>query len=107
MKIKILAIDDERSFDDADLICRTYSEGEKAILEGGWDALYLDHDLADMSVPEKTGYSILLLLEDPDNAHLRPSIVVLVTANSSAYPKMEMALFSMGYEKAGPKTYSL
>ncbi len=44
--MKELLIDDKRTIEGA-RIARTFDEGIRALMEGGWDVLHLDHDLAD------------------------------------------------------------
>lgn len=69
------------------LIARTYTLGVDALrLMGPWDILYLDHDLAapGLTQPEKTGYDIILWLEEQlhnKNYHLIPGEMICVSAN--------------------------
>ncbi len=93
-KEKILAIDDYRELCFADILCRTYSTGIKALkLLGPWDKLYLDHDLGainqeyDNRGHELTGLHILRFLED--NPKFMPKEIHIITGNAAARPKME------------------
>jgi hypothetical protein len=105
---RYLMIDDERGYlhiqdqhvrtygplvDQADLcICRNYSDGIKALQEGGWDCLYLDHDLKSFDVDgrEKTGYDVMVFLEQ--NLELLPKRIVCVSANPSGRKRIEQVI---------------
>lgn len=88
-KESTLLIDDIRTI-NVDRIARTYEEGIAALQEKRWDVLYLDHDLGDKSVPEKTGYTIVCWLEQHPE-HL-PGKIVLVTNNGSGRERMQLVL---------------
>jgi hypothetical protein len=90
---KVLLIDDQRTL-PADVIARTYDQGVQALEEGNIRRLLLDHDLADLD-PKKTGYGIILLLEECEE--MRPEAIHLVTANPVGKLNMEAALTAMGY----------
>jgi hypothetical protein len=85
MEKKTLLIDDMRDI-NATRIARTYDEGITALKEGGWDVLYLDHDLGDMAIPERTGYTVLCFLEE--NPQYLPVRIELVTSNPVGRLKM-------------------
>ena len=86
-----LLIDDERNL-KADAIARTPVMAKKLLQMGGWDGLYLDHDLASY---EDTGYSILTWgLEN----NLIPNKVEIVSSNPVGVKNMADALESAGYE---------
>ena len=58
---------------------RNYEDGVQALQEGGWDLLLLDHDLGDPRQPEKTGYDIMVFLEE--NQELLPGKIACVSSN--------------------------
>lgn len=63
--MRTLLIDDFRNL-QADIIARSYEEGLRQLkLNGPWDLLLLDHDLAsfDKFGLEQTGYDIICWLE--------------------------------------------
>jgi hypothetical protein len=91
---RVLLIDDKRIL-NAHKTARTYEDGIKAIDEGGWDVLLLDHDLGDTN-PQHTGYGIVQHMEE--NPELRVPEVRLVTANPVGKANMEAGLLSMGYK---------
>lgn len=73
--MKILVIDDIRTFAEAEYHARTYAEGIDALTEEEWDILYLDHDLGE----DKSGYDVLCFLEE--YPEYLPGEIQLVTAN--------------------------
>lgn len=87
---RILLIDDVRNM-DADVIARNYWEGIKQLeLNGPWDLLLLDHDLAsfDKHGREKTGYDVMLYLEQfPSKL---PKEIEFVTSNPVGRQKMKV-----------------
>lgn len=94
---RILAIDDCRELGCAHVLCRTYSDGEKALrLMGPWDVLYLDHDLGSMGIErtetgkELTGYSIMEFLEN--NPQYLPKKIVVVSDNPVGRKKIEVVI---------------
>lgn len=93
---RILLIDDVREnsylvsskgLEPATHIARTYDEGLRLLKEGNWDELYLDHDLADTQVPERTGYTLLCFIEE--FPQYLPKAITLVTANPVGRYKMQ------------------
>jgi hypothetical protein len=90
---KVLLIDDLRDL-LADVTARTYDEGVRFLEAGNIRLLKLDHDLGDTN-PHKTGYGIILLLEECPE--LQPEEIELVTANPVGKTAMEAGLQSMGY----------
>jgi hypothetical protein len=91
---KVLLIDDQRIL-NAHKTARTFEDGMKALDEGPWDLLLLDHDLGDKD-PRHTGHGILQHLEEyPEK---RPREVRLVTANPVGKAAMEEDLLAMGYK---------
>jgi DNA modification methylase len=59
---------------------RTFDEGIKALNEGPWDLLLLDHDLGDYKADrERTGYDVACYLEE--HPELLPGKTVCVSAN--------------------------
>ncbi|MCX6745197.1 MAG: hypothetical protein NTX82_06785 [Candidatus Parcubacteria bacterium] len=86
--MRMLLIDDVRSYANMSKIARTFEQGIEALKEGNWDVLYLDHDLGQ---PEpKNGYQILCWLEE--HLEFLPKQIVLVTSNPVGRQKMEMVL---------------
>jgi len=80
--MRILAIDDTRELPEAHVLARNFNEGLRQLeLNGPWDLLLLDHDLAsfDSDGVEKTGYNIMCFLEE--NPHLMPKKIECVSAN--------------------------
>ena len=99
--IRVLLVDDIRTVDVAGgrlwanrhtrpifvKTCRTYDEGLEAIKnDGPWDVLLLDHDLADLNIPERTGYTLLCYLEE--NLDKLPATIEIVSANPVGRQKM-------------------
>jgi len=89
--MRYLLIDDLREV-GADYTARTYADGIDALRKGGWDVLYLDHDLGcfDESGREQTGYDIMCWLEA--NPEFLPGKIVLVTSNPSGRQKMQQVV---------------
>lgn len=83
---RILLIDDLRTLTKPGEIARTYADGIKALQNGPWDELYLDHDLGE----EKTGYDIMNWLEA--NPEYLPGEIKFVTANPVGRKNMEVVL---------------
>jgi hypothetical protein len=80
--MRILAIDDTRELTEAHVLARNFKEGIRQLqINGPWDLLLLDHDLAsfDSDGREKTGYDIMCFLEE--NLHLAPKKIECVSAN--------------------------
>jgi hypothetical protein len=80
--MRILAIDDTRELTEAHVLVRNFNEGIRQLqLNGPWDLLLLDHDLAsfDLDGREKTGYDVMCFLEE--NMHLAPKKIECVSAN--------------------------
>jgi len=77
---RCLLIDDIRDL-AADVIARNYFEGIKQLkLNGPWDLLLLDHDLASfIDSKEYTGYDIMCWLEG--NQEYLPSEIICVSSN--------------------------
>lgn len=71
---RTLSIDDERNL-GTDRVARTFDDGIKALRdEGPWYAVWFDHDLGEIG-PQRTGYDILLWLEQhpqywPERIHV-------------------------------------
>jgi hypothetical protein len=94
--MRILLIDDLRTFNGIDVIARNYYEGIRQLeINGPWDMLYLDHDLGgarnnsystDLN-REMTGYDILCWLEE--HREFLPKEIILVTDNAVGRQKMQ------------------
>lgn len=80
------------------VVARGFNEGLKALAEGGWDCVYLDHDLGCfMFGIEYTGYDILCALERTKTIPL-PGAIELVTSNPVGRTRMEQVVRKL-YEK--------
>ena len=89
--MKTLLIDDMRNI-DVTRVARTFDEGIEALKEGGWDTLFLDHDLAsyDSEGKEKTGYDVMCWLEaNPE--HL-PKSIKIVSSNPVGRRNMQVVI---------------
>lgn len=104
--MKVLLIDDEREVPhiksmygvDVTRVAKSYDEGIKALQEGGWDILLLDHDLN--SYPdgvEKTGTDVMKFLQE--NPNLLPHSIVFVTMNPGGRRRMEGILQDIHKQK--------
>ena len=94
---KTLLIDDVRTL-KVNTICRTYTEGLKALKDDDWDEVYLDHDLGET----KTGYDILCSLIKSD-WQKRPKKILLITSNPVGKKNIEGLLIQLGYQLIGDK----
>lgn len=82
--MNILVIDDKRYFPENYLdtysYARTYDDGIKALKNGKWDMLFLDHDLGCFKDGrEYTGYDIACWLEE--NPEYLPNEVICISSN--------------------------
>lgn len=86
-------IDDERYYNNVDIIARTYESGMEILrrFKDCIDLLYLDHDLGH---PQKTGYDILTWAIENGFA---PDKITLVTMNPSGMKNMRNVLEHSGY----------
>lgn len=89
-----LLIDDERTMSEG-IIARDYASGRKMLAFGGWDVLYIDHDLGE----SKNGYD--LITEFLENGLGLPDKVVIVSANPVGFAKIRAALIYDGYSQLG------
>ena len=93
--MRTLLIDDIRNL-EADVIARNYTEGIKQLqLNGPWDLLLLDHDLASfVNGREMTGYDVMCWLEQ----HLEylPKSIQCVSANPVGRNRIELVAKSLG-----------
>lgn len=89
----ILLIDDMRVL-PATRIARTFEAGITALQESTPDLLKLDHDLGSED-PKKTGYGIVLFLEQ--EMDIRPKEIEIVSSNPVGIINIKTALESMGY----------
>lgn len=94
---KRLLIDDFRDPDNylADTVARTFDEGIEQLKKGGWDVLYLDHDLGELDrhgnvCIYKTGYGIMCWLEF--HQEYLPVSIVLVTSNPVGRRNMQVVI---------------
>jgi len=112
MTYRILAIDDERYCEFANVVARTYKAGIEAITKlGPWDKIYFDHDLGAVEKQcgtngfELTGYDLMCFIEA--NPQYRPKQIGLLTANPSGRLKMVAAIQAMGYVSVSPNEWTL
>jgi hypothetical protein len=84
-----LLIDDIRDL-NVDVIARTPDAGKKLLALGGWECVFMDHDLGF----DETGYDVTkwALAEG-----FMPDKVQLVTSNPVGRQNMAKALLSYGY----------
>lgn len=88
--VKTLLIDDLRNM-DVTRTARNYNDGIEALKEGGWEVLYLDHDLADYSEGvERTGYDVMCWIEV--NPELKPGRIEIVSQNPVGRQKMDVVI---------------
>lgn len=95
--MKVLMIDDIPSSKSVSLVptrtALTFDEGISALNEGGWDVVYLDHDLGDED-PKKTGYALMCYLEE--NTHLMPKEIIFTSRNPVGLKNMKAVYSKLG-----------
>jgi len=108
MSKQVLLIDDTRDEGSPnirmrlDIIARNYWAGIECLKMKKWDLLLLDHDLNSFEDPkdghsEKTGYHIMLFLEEfPEYL---PKEIILVTSNPVGRVRMQQAIDSLKKRK--------
>jgi len=111
--MRILLIDDQRNFNDVTRVARTFDEGIRALQEGNWDLLYLDHDLGDtrgsdlVPRPENkndwTGYDIMCWLEQ--HPEKLPGRIVIVSANPVGVERMRLVVRKLYSGRRSMKNY--
>lgn len=108
--MKVLLIDDQREAPhiksmygvDVTRVAKSYDEGIRALQEGGWDVLLLDHDLN--SYPdgvEKTGSDIMKFLQE--NQNLLPQSIIFVTMNPGGRRRMQGILHDIQKQQSMSK----
>lgn len=90
----ILLIDDKRDMPSG-VIARDFESGKKMLALGGWEKLYIDHDLGEL----KTGYH--LITEFLENGLGLPDIVHIVSSNPVGFQNIAVALKRHGYKQLG------
>ena len=98
--MRVLAIDDSRDMTQASVVARNYDEGIRQLqINGPWDVLLLDHDLAsfDEAGKEKTGYDIMCWLEE--NTQFLPGKIECVSANPVGRARIISVCVSLYREK--------
>jgi hypothetical protein len=97
--MRILLIDDKKTPQelgyDVERIARDFNQGIAALVEGGWDLLLLDHDLADFTGPggeERKGWHVLRWLARPENRQYIPAKVKCVSHNPEGIRDIEDAM---------------
>ena len=84
---RVLVIDDQREFPEADYVAKTAQEGKHQLEHNGpWHLLLLDHDLNSYTEFSKeiTGYDIMCWLEE--NPQFLPKSIALITSNLISTP---------------------
>lgn len=91
MTKRYLLIDDCRNI-TVDVIARNYFEGIKQLeLNGPWDQLLLDHDLASFKDgKEWTGYDVMCWLEV--NPQYLPGEIICVSSNPVGVKRIEQVI---------------
>lgn len=78
-------------------IAKTYDSGIQALIQGNWDLVLLDHDLADFKDGvERTGYSIMCFLEE--NPQYLPKQIRIVSDNPVGRQRMQSIIYKL-YKK--------
>lgn len=91
--IGILLIDDVRDLKVATKVARTFESGLEALKEGGWDELYIDHDLGTTD-PQKTGYDLMCWLEQ--NPSFVPKKIRCISANAVGAARIQYLINKLG-----------
>lgn len=95
--MRVLLIDDKRDL-KANRVARNYDQGIAALTQEKWDVLLLDHDLGDFSHgKEKTGYDIILFLEE--NPQYLPGKIEIVSSNPVGRKNMQVVIDKLYGEK--------
>ena len=90
-------IDDKRDL-PASRVARNYHQGIVALKQEKWDLLLLDHDLGDFNHGvEKTGYDIMLFLEE--NPQHLPGKIEIVSSNPIGRQRMQVVIDKLYGEK--------
>jgi hypothetical protein len=100
--MRTLAIDDSRELPEASVLARNFNEGIRQLeLNGPWDLLLLDHDLAsfDNDGKEKTGYDIMCWLEE--NLQFLPKKIECVSANPVGRSRITLLITSLYRKRDG------
>lgn len=90
----LLLIDDKRDMPTG-TIARDYECGKKMLALGGWEKLYIDHDLGEV----KTGYH--LITEFLENGIGLPDKVTIVSSNPVGFQNIASALKRHNYRQLG------
>lgn len=100
--MRVLGIDDTRELAEASVLARNYDEGIRQLqLNGPWDLLLLDHDLAsfDENGKESTGYDIMCWLEA--NTQFLPKKIECVSANPVGRARITLVINSLYRKQNG------
>jgi hypothetical protein len=88
--MRVLLIDDKRDL-KANRVARNYHQGIVALKQEKWDLLLLDHDLGDFhDGTEKTGYDIMLFLEE--HPQYLPGKIEIVSSNPVGRRRMQVVI---------------
>lgn len=93
MVTKHIYLDDVRPTPEGWVGCRWPNEVIGLINKGGVEMIDLDHDLGDSREVERTGYDVLVWLEEKCNNDVTfiPPVIMIHTSNPSARQKMVLA----------------
>jgi len=91
-----LLIDDTRDI-VCDAVARNYDVAIKLLESFKWDLAYLDHDIGDKKIPERTGHTILCWLEE-HKEHL-PDSIIIVSANPVGRKRMQHVMKKLYHRK--------
>jgi hypothetical protein len=92
-----LWVDDSKPAPFGCAVARTYDDALRLLRRYDYDTLYLDHDLGDHHVPERTGYDLLKQLIADDRV---PARVECISWNPVGKKRIEDALAA--YRRADP-----
>lgn len=96
-----LMIDDKRDMPYG-VIARDYESGKKMLALGGWDALYIDHDLGD----PKTGYDLITWAADIGPKYdFLPDKIVIISSNPVGRDNIARVLRKSGFKELGNHFY--
>ena len=75
--MSVLLIDDERSFDNADVVARTFEDGVAKLQMCKWDHLLLDGDLGSGDL-RRSGFFIISWLDK--NPQYQPKKITIISS---------------------------
>jgi CheY-like chemotaxis protein len=97
--VRILLIDDKKMPSEVGYevtkVARDFNSGIAALIDGSWDLLLLDHDLADFTGPdgeERKGWHVIRWLARPENRKYIPGKIICVSYNPEGVRDIEDAI---------------